>query len=66
MEFVVRIGYNFFKFINKNDAVMFAEIAKAHSTEKDITVQVQIEWVKEPVKDIMEDPEDEEELREDQ
>lgn len=42
MLFMVKLGYYTFKFNDKNDAVIFGEIAKAHSVEpKDLTVRVE-------------------------
>lgn len=43
MLFIVKIGYNSFKFNDKNDAVIFAEIAKAHATDPDdVTVRIEL------------------------
>ena len=43
MIFIVKLGYYSFKFNDKNDAVIFAEIAKAHATDPDeVTVKIEL------------------------
>ena len=43
MIFIVTIGYNDFKFTDKNDAVIFAEIAKTHAADPDdIRVEIKL------------------------
>lgn len=55
MEFVVKIRYNEFKFTDKNDAIIFAEIAKAHSADPDIWIQVELHRPDETPKEDTED-----------
>ena len=48
MLFIVKIGNYSFKFTDKNDAVIFAEIAKSHYVEPDaISIRVELYTVTE-------------------
>lgn len=44
LEYVVEIGYKKFNFKDKNDAVIFAEIAKLHNEDRDVSVSILLNW----------------------
>lgn len=60
LEFIVKLGYGRYKFNNKQDASIFAEIAALHAVDPELDVRIEI------VRTLKEYPEDEEELREGQ
>ena len=48
MIFLVKIEYQSFKFNDKNDAIIFAEIAKTHAADPDdCSVRVELLTIKE-------------------
>lgn len=60
LEFIVKLGYARYKFNNKQDASIFAEIAALHAVDLEQDIRIEINRV------LTEDPEDDEELREGQ
>ena len=50
LEYVVEIGYKKFDFKDKNDAVIFAEIAKLHNEDRDVSVSILLNWSEPEVK----------------
>lgn len=43
LEYVVKLKYFYFKFSNKEDAAIFAEIAAMHAMDDDFEISINIE-----------------------